>query len=284
MNDMMYLILNLVVMFMNLSDHTGTLETQRSLASVSVCFLWFKVFDWLRLFDGTAFFILLIEETLSSIRAFLIIMVVWYMMFGSAIYILNMSLPADQSIMPEVSKVWLLDAFQNQYELSLGEYQLESYEEAESRRLMLYALFFASTFLIQIMFLNMLIAIMGDAFEHATEDKANNATITKVRIMGDYIELIATDDESDQEEDSEKPLTLATEERASNFGNDEGGTPKASVRGNRHSVVAPNHRKKEKILYVVEPLVEGTGDQATWDGHLTALKRFTEKAVLKTEN
>ena len=204
MNDLTYLILNLVVMFMNLVDHDGTLEKQRTLASVSVCFLWFKVFDWLRLFDGTAFFIKLIEETLTSIRAFLIIMVVWYMMFGSAIYILDMSLPAEQSIMPEVSNLWVLDAFQNQYELSLGEYQLESYEEAESRRLMLYVLFFASTFLIQIMFLNMLIAIMGDAFDQATENRENNATITKVRIMGDYIDLIARDDESEQEEDGDK--------------------------------------------------------------------------------
>ena len=60
MNDLTYLILNLLVMFMNLVDHNGTLETQRTLASVSVIFLWFKVFDWLRLFDSTAFFIKLI--------------------------------------------------------------------------------------------------------------------------------------------------------------------------------------------------------------------------------
>ena len=285
MNDLTYLILNLVVMLMNLLDHEGTLEWQRTLASVAVCFLWFKVFDWLRLFDGTAFFIKLIEETLWSIRAFFIIMVVWYLMFGSAIYILNMSLPEEQAIMPEVSKIWVLDAFQNQYELSLGEYQLESYESAESRRLMLYFLFIASTFLIQIMFLNMLIAIMGDAFDQATENRENNATITKVRIMGDYIELIARD-ESDEEEEGEKPPTLVTEERISNFGFDEQGsrTPRATVRVNRGSVTVPETRKKMEILYVVEPLVEGTGDQATWEGHLSALKRFTEKTVVKTEN
>ena len=150
---------------------------------------------------------------------------------------------------------------------------------------MLYVLFFASTFLIQIMFLNMLIAIMGDAFDQATENRENNATITKVRIMGDYIELIARD-ESDEEEESEKPPTLVTEERISNFGFDESGsrTPRATVRVNRASITAPETRKKMEILYVVEPLVEGTGDQATWEGHLSALKRFTEKAVVKTEN
>ena len=36
---------------------------------------------------------------------------------------------------------------------------------------MIYLLFFLSSFLIQIMFLNMLIAIMGDAFDQATEKR-----------------------------------------------------------------------------------------------------------------
>ena len=63
-------------------------------------------------------------------------------------------------------------------------------------------------------------------------------------------------------------------------------TPRTPSRANRSSFTAAeaDNKKKLDILYVVEPLVEGTGDQATWDGHLTALKRFTEKAVLKTEN
>ena len=150
---------------------------------------------------------------------------------------------------------------------------------------MLYVLFFASTFLIQIMFLNMLIAIMGDAFDQATENKENNATITKVQIMSEYIDLIARDEESDQEEESDKSLSLTTEERFSNAGFDEPGsrTPRTSHRGNRPSVTPVDKRKKPYILYVVEPLVDGTGDAATWEGHLSALKRFTEKAVLKTE-
>ena len=113
MNDLFYLILNFVIMIMNLLDHEGTLELQRTLASISVCFLWFKIFDWLRLFDKTAFFIKLIEDTLFAIRAFMIIMAVWYLMFGSAFYILNMGLPEENSFMPDVSRFWILDAFQS---------------------------------------------------------------------------------------------------------------------------------------------------------------------------
>ena len=78
-------------MFMNLLDYTdNTIGYQRYLAAVSVCCLWIKVIDWLRLFDGTAFYIQLIMMTLSSIKEFLVIILVGYMMFGSAVYILEM--------------------------------------------------------------------------------------------------------------------------------------------------------------------------------------------------
>ena len=69
---------------------------------------------------------------------------------------------------------------------------------------MIYLLFFLSSFLIQIMFLNMLIAIMGDAFDQATEKREINATSTKLKIMGDYVDLIVKDeDEEDEGSDEE---------------------------------------------------------------------------------
>ena len=87
---------------------------------------------------------------------------------------------------------------------------------------------------------------MGDAYDAVTVDRENNASKTKIRLMGNYIDLMLRDDESDQEEETQQ--------------------------------------KKLDILYVVEPLDEGTGDDATWEGHLSAVKRFTQKAVIKTEN
>ena len=54
------------------------------------------------------------------------------------------------------------------------------------------------------MFLNMLIAIMGDAFDQATEKREINATSTKLKIMGDYVDLIVKDeDEEDEGSDEE---------------------------------------------------------------------------------
>ena len=89
-----------------------TLETQRFVAAIQVCFLWVKVFDWLRLFDGTAFYIRLIFKTADNTKYFLIIMLIWYMMFGCAVYILSLGLPPEESIMESVFGFWVLDAFQ----------------------------------------------------------------------------------------------------------------------------------------------------------------------------
>ena len=55
--------------------------------------------------------------------------------------------------------------------------------------------------MIQITFLNMLIAIMGDTFEKAIEQRENNARLTKLKIMGDYTNLIVR---TDRECESEK--------------------------------------------------------------------------------
>ena len=198
-----------------------------------------KVFDWLRLFDKTAFFIRLIQETVISIRSFLMILVLCYLMFGSAFYIININLGPDEEIMPKLSNFWVFNAFESQYELSLGEYMVEDYRESETHQFLIYALFVLSSFIIQITFLNMLIAIMGDTFDRATEERENNARETKLQIMGDYVHLILKDeDEKVEEVPEEKPN--------SSF------LPSASIMLNSTFITEPSQiqeeDKEEKVL------------------------------------
>ena len=42
-------------------------------------------------------------------------MVIFYMMFGSAIYFLNLGLPPGDEIMSSNIGFWVIDAFQSQY-------------------------------------------------------------------------------------------------------------------------------------------------------------------------
>ena len=92
------------------------------------------------------------------------------MMFGSAFYIINLNHEtSEDEIVPDLFGFWIFDAFMAVYELSLGEFMVDSYREATHQQLLVYILFFCSTFLIQITFLNMLIAIMADTFEKVIE-------------------------------------------------------------------------------------------------------------------
>merc|ERR1739844_153640 len=113
------------------------------------------------------------------------------MMFYTAIEILNLGHeevePSDANMI-RIFGVLSLDAFVSQYQIQEDDLMLQAYDEANSRKLLI-GLFFASTFLIQIVFLNMLIAIMGDAFGQAVDNKENNRKSGMLKIMAEYIEL-----------------------------------------------------------------------------------------------
>lgn len=85
--------------------------------------------------------------------------------------------------------IWFLNAFYNQYMLSLGEFNYGNYESGPQTYLC-YAFFLCATFLTQITFLNMLIALMGDTFAKVMEQKEQFGLQTKLNIMSDYTALV----------------------------------------------------------------------------------------------
>ena len=130
------------------------------------------------------------------------ILVVWYMTFGTAFYFFNLNAQAENaklvekdqaSFVPDISSIWALDAASAMYELSLGEFRLEDYEKSTNTEL-LYLLFWVSTFFLMVVFLNMLIAIMGDTFEQATNEKEKNARMTEIAKISSYTYLIVRED------------------------------------------------------------------------------------------
>ena len=63
----------------------------RIMAAIAACCLLAKIFDWLRLFEQTAFYILLMIETLKDVSSFLILLVTALMMFGVPMIMLNLN-------------------------------------------------------------------------------------------------------------------------------------------------------------------------------------------------
>ena len=72
-------------------------EIKPFVVAAAVCSLWFKAFDWMRVFRQPAFFILLIRQTLYDILSFLLLVAIIIMFFANWLYIFNMS---ERSIYP----------------------------------------------------------------------------------------------------------------------------------------------------------------------------------------
>ena len=204
LNDLAYLTLNTIVVFSNFNGFMDIFY-QRVLAAWSAIGLWMKVLDWLRLFDTTAFFISLYEQTLHAIASFMLVMFTWWMTFGTAFYIINLNRAPGSAgdMVPQISHFWAFDSFEMQYEMSMGEVNTDSFtREDGASPAVAYGLYLCSTFLVQLVFLNMLIAIMSDTFAEASLNAANNARISKIEIMADYVHAIDSRKSADTEDDS----------------------------------------------------------------------------------
>lgn len=92
------------------------------MASLASCLLIMKFYDWLRLFEDTSFFILLIEKTFSDIKWFLILFAVALIAFGVPMSMLELNRDENSELVSAPLNFWVIDTILNQYLLSLGEF------------------------------------------------------------------------------------------------------------------------------------------------------------------
>ena len=82
-------------------------------AFASFCIL-LKTFDWLRLFEGTAFYVQLVQATLADIAAFMILLTFSLFIFGTPMGFLTLnSIGAENEVVPSVFGPWLFDLLFN---------------------------------------------------------------------------------------------------------------------------------------------------------------------------
>ena len=68
---------------------TEFMQALRILAAFDSLFLVLKIYDWMRLFDSTAFYVQLLLSTLKKIGPFLLLFIVALLLFGLPISMLN---------------------------------------------------------------------------------------------------------------------------------------------------------------------------------------------------
>ena len=140
--------------------------------------------DWLRLFDNTSFYVTLITKTISDILYIGFIIVIILVYIGLAMYMLELNAEKsdDSAIIQPIFEQFLIDSIINQYLLMLGEFHMDGFK-FHANAALLYIFFISTTFISQITFLNMLIAIMGDTFDRVIDQRPTYSLKNKLMLM-----------------------------------------------------------------------------------------------------
>jgi len=169
-------------MELNLSEPMMTIKNVRVLGSIATFLLWMKTFYWMRLFSNFAYFIALIVQTLIDIKTFAIVVVLLLCGFSNFFYIVNKNTfdsgddenPDSFRYVASYSDWHASNAFISMYLLSLGDFDMENYSKGHDR-VIVWAVFLIATFLLLVVFMNMLIAIMGDTFANVSASQEENS-------------------------------------------------------------------------------------------------------------
>lgn len=184
--DQISFFLNITTMLMHAFD--APIGSQKTIASVAVFVLYVKFFYWLRLFDSTAAFIRMLKEIIIDIVPFLTFLVVCVGMFANSLLILDQGRRLsgiDAPIASEVFGIPVLDFFVRSYLIGLGEFEMDNY--SEHNRMLVWIIFILATFITQLLFLNLLIAIMGDTFDRVQEMRVQAGAKEKISMITDFI-------------------------------------------------------------------------------------------------
>ena len=155
-------------------ENADDLKSLRTQAAFAVFLTWVKAFYLMRLFEHTSFFVRLVFETITDIFYGLLVFLVILMMFGNALIVLSQDREPFYYRYFEEDSSDYINVFLNMYELSIGTWTYDAIfaeNQADSIMKVTWIIFVLSTMITQIIFLNMLIAIMGDTYDRVSESK-----------------------------------------------------------------------------------------------------------------
>lgn len=164
----------------------------RTCGGMTLFLLWIKMFYWMRLFNQTAYFIKLIEQTLADLKQFFYIILIIAIAFVSIFFVFSCNLPDQvRNTKPYVADhtgIKLIDAIVTVYFISVGEFFTENFSQPPNN-VLIWPMFIACNFLMAIVFMNMLIAIMGETYSQVTSTKVESGLEQEIALMTDYEDL-----------------------------------------------------------------------------------------------
>jgi hypothetical protein len=168
------------------------IELIRTIGACSSFLMWIKVFYWMRLFSELAYYVKLIQDTITESGAFMLMVCIIICSFANFFFVINLNLPpGTQYYKPyfgENSKA--ADSIVSVYMLgALGDFESGDFAQGYNATIAM-SLFILGTFVIQVVFMNMLIAIMGDTFARVQEIAEESGLKERVVLINDHDWLV----------------------------------------------------------------------------------------------
>lgn len=146
-------------------------ETVRTFGAFSCFFMWIKVFYWMRLFSSLAYYVKLIQQTISDSLQFMLMVLIIILSFANFFYVIDRNLITDYQAETRTDRYYdtytenpIRDVIISVYMMgALGDFDSTIYRVGYNRYFAV-AMFLLATFIISVVFMNMLIAIMGETF------------------------------------------------------------------------------------------------------------------------
>lgn len=157
---------SICVIIFTLADFadTASLKFQREIASISMFLLWVKFFYFLRIFSPTSAFIRMITEIIKDMGVFSAIYLLAVFAFANAYFLLDGGVNAEILEKDRIAGGVWWETILYVYMTGLGEFGTDSYNNNQHYSAF-WIYFILCTILVQLIFLNMLIAIMADTFD-----------------------------------------------------------------------------------------------------------------------
>ena len=145
--------------------------------SWAVLLMWLKVFYFGRIFESTAALITMVIQITFDMKYFLVVFILAVAGFGNCFMILSRNYGTDNMFTGET--YWR--AFIYAYNQAMGNFDTEAYQNDD--KYYLFFIWFLNTMVTLIIFLNLLIAIMGDSFDRVQETSDSNTLRELAGIM-----------------------------------------------------------------------------------------------------
>lgn len=148
----------------------------RTIGAYACFFMWLKMFYWMSLFESTAYYVKLIKQTIADCMTFMLMILIILLAFANFFLIINLNMLDEEGKPKNGDEVYVstyldnlsIDSLISAYFMSLGEFGYDGYSSGPNKA-SAWIMFLLATFLNCVVFMNMLIAIMGETFGAVTE-------------------------------------------------------------------------------------------------------------------